>query len=455
VVAGHTPAQHALLRQRRAPLIWLALLGLSMLAFVAAAPSIGNTFGYATLIPALVASGAITVAAGLVAPHAPTRSAIFLILGLAVVMRFVVMLGEPFLSTDIYRYVWDGRVQAAGINPYRYVPADPTLLALRDTTIYPNINRADYAVTAYPPVAQMVFLAVTRLSETVTMMRLAMVGCEIVILGVMLDLLRKLRLASASVVTWAWHPLAIWEIAHSGHVEALMVALLMLGVWLLARHRALMGAVVVSLAVLCKPYALVVLPCFWRSWDWRLPVIVAAAIALCYAPYLGVGPGVFGFVASGYLAEETFSAGRGFWLVGLAEVVIGAVPGLISLYLLAALCALAWLAAQVTSSDDADLSDMVKEIAVLLMAGLFFLSPNYPWYFLAIVPFIPLCGVSLTVIAWAMTLAAPLLYRPALLPHNDLVWKTLATLPFIASIALALLRTRTGSTKKGTVQWTN
>ena len=62
----------------------------------------------------------------------------------------------------------------------RYVPADPALAALRDAAIYPNINRADYAVTAYPPVAQMFFLAVTRISETLTMMRLAMVACEIV-----------------------------------------------------------------------------------------------------------------------------------------------------------------------------------------------------------------------------------------------------------------------------------
>ena len=71
----------------------------------------------------------------------------------------------PFLSTDIFRYVWDGQVQAAGINPYRYVPAAPELAPLRDAMVYPNINRADYAPTIYPPAAQMFFLAVTRLGE--------------------------------------------------------------------------------------------------------------------------------------------------------------------------------------------------------------------------------------------------------------------------------------------------
>ena len=75
-------------------------------------------------------------------------------------MRLMVMLSPPFLSSDLYRYVWDGRVQAAGINPYLYIPADPALAGLRDTAIFPHINRADYAPTIYPPVAQAIFLAV-------------------------------------------------------------------------------------------------------------------------------------------------------------------------------------------------------------------------------------------------------------------------------------------------------
>src|SRR5262249_49475392 len=67
------------------------------------------------------------------------------ILLIALLLRLGPLLAPPSLSTDIYRYVWDGRVQAAGINPYRYVPADPALAALRDAAVYPNINRAGYA----------------------------------------------------------------------------------------------------------------------------------------------------------------------------------------------------------------------------------------------------------------------------------------------------------------------
>ena len=326
------------------PLLAVGALGLVMVAFVAAAPWIVGTYGYAVLIPGIVASGAITVAATALAPSMPARAGLIVILGLALVMRVLLVGEEPFLSTDIYRYVWDGRVQAAAINPYAYVPADDALKALRDSAIYPNINRADYAVTAYPPVAQMFFLAVTRIAETLTAMRLAMVACEIVIVAVIIDLLRRLRLPATAVVAWAWHPLAIWEISNNGHVDALMVALMMTGIWLLVRSPALAGAIAVALAALVKPYAIVVLPAFWRRWDWRVPLVVLATVALCYLPYLGAGRGVLGFATTGYLSEEGFSDGDGFWLVALVRAAIGQVPGLTGAYVLVALGVMAWFA---------------------------------------------------------------------------------------------------------------
>ena len=96
-------------------------------------------------------------------------------LAVAIAMRLPVLLAPPFLSSDVYRYVWDGRVQVAGINPYRYVPADPALPPLRDAAIFPHINRADTARTIYPPAAQLVFQAVARVSDSVIAMKLAMV----------------------------------------------------------------------------------------------------------------------------------------------------------------------------------------------------------------------------------------------------------------------------------------
>jgi hypothetical protein len=71
---------------------------------------------------------------------------------------------------------------------------------------------------------------------------------------------------------------------------------------------------------------------------------------------------------------------------------------------------------------------VIGDIVLLLTVGLFLMSPNYPWYFLALVPFLAL-GAGAPV--WALTLGAFLIYRPFVLPENDLLWKSLATLPFI------------------------
>ena len=170
----------------------LCVAGTILFALAAAAPWIVRSFGYKVFIPLLAASGLVTIMATRLAADVPVRTALIVVLGFALAMRLALVGVEPLMSTDLYRYVWDGRVQAAGINPYAHVPADPALAALRDGAIYPHINRADYAVTAYPPVAQMFFLAVTRLSESVVAIRLAMVGCEVAIIAAIIALLRRL-----------------------------------------------------------------------------------------------------------------------------------------------------------------------------------------------------------------------------------------------------------------------
>src|SRR5260370_42703697 len=103
------------------------------------------------------------------------RRVLALVLATAVLLRRGALSAPVFLSDDINRYIWDGRVQAHGINPYRYVPNDPHLATLRDDVFW-HINRGNYAPTIYPPVAQMLFLMATRLRETALAVKLALVA---------------------------------------------------------------------------------------------------------------------------------------------------------------------------------------------------------------------------------------------------------------------------------------
>lgn len=359
---------------------------------------------------------ALALGAGLLA-YAATRAvegvpddagSLLLILGVGLVLRLIVLAVPPLLSDDIFRYVWDGRVTAAGINPYRFVPADPALSGLRDDAIYPFINRADYAVTIYPPVAQVFFLLVTRLSESVVAMKIALVACEGVTVAAIIGLLRRLGQPSVGVIAYAWHPLPVWEIANNGHIDGLMVAPMMAGLWLgLARGKALPGAAIVTLGALAKPFALLALPVLWRPWDWRMIGVVTAVVIAAYGPFLSVGRGVIGFLGSGYLGEQRLDSGEGFWALRAWRSLFGTLPGDTIAYLALALLLVALLAIRAGFRQNRNVRSSIRDAASVLLVFLVLLSPDYPWYFLPVVPFLALTGGAT---GWALTVGGFLLY---------------------------------------------
>jgi alpha-1,6-mannosyltransferase len=307
----------------RSALTRLVAVGGVIAALVAATPFAFRDGGDNAYIAVTVITGILTYAAAALAGHAQGRRVLFFILGLAIVFRVYALFFQPFLSSDIYRYIWDGIVQAHGINPYRFVPADPALAHLRDSAIYPNINRADYALTVYPPVAQFFFFLVTRFGANTIVMRVALLGCEAVSVLLMLLFLRRMRQPLTHIVAYAWHPLPIWEIANGGHIDALMVALMLLGIWVAVLGWAQSGALLIALASLVKPFAAPALAAIWRPWDWKMPLAVIAMVLVCYLPYVSVGWGVLGFLPGGYLSEEGLLSGEGFWMLSLWRLAFG------------------------------------------------------------------------------------------------------------------------------------
>jgi alpha-1,6-mannosyltransferase len=389
-----------------APLHLLTGIGVVIIGLTLVTPFAFETLGDNAFMALTIPAGLLTIGATYLAERAPPERALWLIFGFAVVLRAYVLLFDPLLSSDIYRYVWDGRVQAAGISPYRYFPAEEALAFLRDGTIFPHINRADTAVTIYPPVAQFFFLIVTRIGESVTMMRLALLGCESITVALIMLLLRRMNRPVTRVTAYLWHPLPLWEIANSGHVDALMVALMLLGLWVALTGHALRGAVLIAFSALVKPIAAPVLAAIWRPWDLKMPLVVVAAIALCYLPYLSVGWGVLGFLTKGYLTEEGVSAGNDLWLLSLWRLVFGEHQGDVVAYVVLAALVLMFKGFSVARSSHATIASSLSDINILLLIALLLLSPNYPWYFLVITPFAALCGSLPT---WVVSIGALLL----------------------------------------------
>lgn len=310
------------------------------------------------------------------------RRALWVVLLVAAALRLPLVPAAPFLSSDVNRYVWDGMVQAAGINPYRYIPADPALASLRDEAVYPHINRADYAPTIYPPAAQVVFAIVGQVWSSVTGMKAAMVAFEVLAVVCLLRLLALARLPRERVLIYAWNPLPVWAFAGNGHVDAIAIGLIAAALLLRVRGRDGWAGVALGAAVASKFLPAVIAPVLWRRGrGWRLAIAATLTVVGLYALYSGVGTKVFGFLG-GYGAEEGFDDGTGVWLLaGLAR--LGPLPPhAMSLYLAATLALLAVLGAWFAFVRRPDGPVALCAAAGIMMAVLTFaISPHYPWYF--------------------------------------------------------------------------
>ncbi len=211
------------------------------------------------------------------------------LLGLALLFRLTLLFSQPSLSDDIYRYVWDGRVQLAGINPYLHAPEAPDVAQLRDGQ-YSGINHKDIS-TIYPPLAQGFFLLVCALHASVLAMKGALVLVELGLVLLLLRILHQRGLDQRRVLLYAWNPLPVIEVAGSGHLDVLAVSLLLLALYWLETGRRLPALATAAAALLAKFLPALALPrcgtrlAGQRRLRWWLPLLVG----LGFLPYAGAG----------------------------------------------------------------------------------------------------------------------------------------------------------------------
>lgn len=237
----------------------------------------------------LVVAGAaylLAIREFLLTPSFPRRVIIFG-LALAAVWHLLFLLKPPGSDDDIHRYVWDGRIQRLGYNPYVLVPSDPALVGLH-TPETRTLNHPDMP-SPYPAGAQLFFRAVTAIHESVFAMKVAFLLCDLAIVFLLFDVLRLSRQPTHWVLAYAWNPLLATDVAGSSHIDILGALLLLISVAALWRNRRALAAVALALAVAVKFLPIVLVPLYWRRLRVRDALLAVIVFGLLYLPFLERG----------------------------------------------------------------------------------------------------------------------------------------------------------------------
>jgi alpha-1,6-mannosyltransferase len=330
---------------------------------------------------------------------------------------------------DVRRYVWDGRMQRLGHNPYVVVPADPAFAAFH-TAETRTLNNPD-VTSPYPPGAQLFFRGVTAIHDSAFALRAAFLICDVAIVFVLLDVLRCTGQGAHWILAYAWNPLLATEVAGSGHIDIVGVLLLVVSFAALIRRWRALATVAFALAVAVKFLPIVLVPLYWRRVRLRDALLGATAFALLYLPFLNHGRISLGslgtYVQSFRFNDPVFAT---LERVTAPQVVVGlaALVGLLTAF---------WMRGRsAESSADA--------FAWPMAASLLCAPVVYPWYLLWLLPFLR-SSSTLPIVIWTVSIIPTYIVwhlrtlgRPWVLPG----WIVLLEYGFVAMTAAIILLRR-------------
>jgi alpha-1,6-mannosyltransferase len=231
---------------------------------------------------ALAAACQLAVLASL--RHRPAeRRLLLIVFAFAVAARLPLALGPVSYDSDMIRYIWDGRVQRFGINPYGVVPADPAVAHTHDANTVRMPSRNDR--TPYPPAAQLFFRAVVTITESPRAMKLVLTLCDLLTMVLLWRWLQATGRNEWLVLTYAWNPLVVLEVAHSGHIDGLGAMWILMSAFCLSRKRTTLAALTFTLAVATKLLPVVLAPLYLGRVRPRDIVLGALLLVALYWPF--------------------------------------------------------------------------------------------------------------------------------------------------------------------------
>jgi alpha-1,6-mannosyltransferase len=312
------------------------------------------------------------------------RRLLVLALVFAIAFRVPLAVGPVGYDSDMVRYIYDGRLQRLGYNPFAVVPSDPAVAGTHTemTRLMPSRN----AQTPYPAAAQLFFRLIVTLHESARAMKLAMVACDLLTVAVLVAWLRSTRRSPWLALLYAWNPLVILEVAHSGHVDALGALWIAVAAWMLSTGRGMRATIAFVLAVTSKLLPIVLLPLFWKRVRLRDAAMALVVLAALYYPFRSAGTLALGAVPN-VIAAIRFN---GPLFMGLRLMSTPQAAAVVAV--LAGLATAVWMRARRPAGDPAA---WAWPMAVSLAAA----PVVYPWYLLYFTPFL-FSRATIPLVAW-------------------------------------------------------
>jgi hypothetical protein len=310
-----------------------------------------------------------------------------LIIVFGIIFRVTLLFSGPVFSFDMYRYYWDGKVAANGINPYLYPPEAPELSSLRDAN-WQLINHKELK-TGYPPLMELFFELLYVSFHSVQAYKVSFFLFDIGTILAVLLILRQLGIDDKYLMVYAWAPLPIIEVSQTGHNDSMTVFLMIASLLLLIRGRRKLSSGVMGLAVASKLFPIFFVPVLLKRWGKTGTIIFFLVFAVLHFPFSDIGLKMYYGLL--YAVNTSFFNGSVFPAITAMLTWAGlfANPGFVAQLVVYSVYATVLLWALILSFRGKVDSTELMKVCFLLTGALLLLNRTFfPWYVAWILPFV-------------------------------------------------------------------
>ncbi len=219
---------------------------------------------------------------------------IFSLIAVALILRIALISFHPIGSDDYYRYVWDGKVLANGINPYEFAPNDTALTKLHSSIIPARVNYPDMK-TIYPPLAQLFFYLSYKIGgESFIGIKLLLFLFDLMTMFGIFLIIKKLKMDYKNILIYVLSPLPLFQFFIDAHVDGFGLPLLIFAIFFYIDNKKTLSYIFIGLSICVKPLGLILLPIIFfneKAFSERIKAIIipVAITALMYIPFIFTG----------------------------------------------------------------------------------------------------------------------------------------------------------------------